>query len=113
MAETIGELLVKVGLDNTGFNQGMKELDQSLKLARAEFQAAAAKMGDMGSAADQLKLKVEYLNKQAEVQRQKVAALKDAYDKAAGSTEQDTVAVENCGSKCCRPKRFWPIWNTP
>jgi phage-related minor tail protein len=63
LAETIGELLVKVGLDNTGFNQGMKELDQSLKLARAEFQAAAAKMGDMGSAADQLKLKVEYLNK--------------------------------------------------
>ena len=105
MAETIGELLVKVGLDNTGFNQGMKELDQSLKLARAEFQAAAAKMGDMGSAADQLKLKVEYLNKQAEVQRQKVAALKDAYDKAAGSTEQDTVAVEKLRIKMLQAEK--------
>ncbi|OQA07888.1 MAG: hypothetical protein BWY65_01708 [Firmicutes bacterium ADurb.Bin373] len=105
MADTIGELLVKVGLDNTGFNQGMKELDQSLKLARAEFQAAAAKMGDMGSAADQLKLKVEYLNKQAEVQRQKVAALKDAYEKAASSTEQDAVAVEKLQIKMLQAEK--------
>lgn len=105
MAETIGELLVKIGLDNTGFNQGMKELDQSLKLARAEFQAAAAKMGDMGSAADQLKLKVDYLNKQAEVQRQKVAALKEAYDKAAGSTEQDAAAVEKLQIKMLQAEK--------
>jgi len=105
LAETIGELLVKIGLDNTGFNQGMKELDQSLKLAKAEFQAAAAKMGDMGSAADQLKLKVEYLNKQAEVQRQKVAALKDAYDKAAASTEQDAAAVEKLQIKMLQAEK--------
>ena len=105
MAETIGELLVKIGLDNTGFNQGMKELDQSLKLAKAEFQAAAAKMGDMGSAADQLKLKVDYLNKQAELQRQKVAALKDAYDKAAGSTEQDAAAVEKLQIKMLQAEK--------
>jgi hypothetical protein len=105
LAETIGELLVKVGLDNTGFNQGMKELDQSLKLARAEFQTAAAKMGDMGSAADQLKLKVEYLNKQAELQRQKVAALKNAYEKAAGSTEQDAVAVEKLRIKMLQAEK--------
>jgi len=105
LAETIGELLVKIGLDNTGFNQGMKELDQSLKLAKAEFQAAAAKMGDMSSATDQLKLKVEYLNKQAEVQRQKVAALKDAYDKAANSTEQDAVAVEKLQIKMLQAEK--------
>ncbi len=105
MAETIGELLVKIGLDNTGFNQGMKELDQSLKLAKAEFQAAAAKMGYMGSAADQLKLKVEYLNKQAEVQRQKVAALKDAYDKAATSAEQDAAAVEKLQIKMLQAEK--------
>jgi len=105
LAETIGELLVKIGLDNTGFNQGMKELDQSLKLAKAEFQAAAAKMGDMGSAADQLKLKVDYLNKQAELQRQKVAALKDAYDKAAGSTEQDAAAVEKLQIKMLQAEK--------
>lgn len=105
MAETIGELLVKIGLDNTGFNQGMKELDQSLKLAKAEFQAAAAKMGDMGSATDQLKLKVEYLNKQAEVQRQKVAALKEAYDKAATSTEQDAAAVEKLQIKMLQAEK--------
>ncbi len=105
MAETIGELLVKIGLDNTGFNQGMKELDQSLKLAKAEFQAAAAKMGDMGGAADQLKLKVDYLNKQAELQRQKVAALKDAYDKAANSTEQDAAAVEKLQIKMLQAEK--------
>ena len=105
MAETIGELLVKIGLDNTGFNQGMKELDQSLKLAKAEFQAAAAKMGDMGSAADQLKLKVDYLNKQAELQRQKVAALKDAYDKAAGSTDQDAAALEKLQIKMLQAEK--------
>ena len=105
MAETIGELLVKIGLDNTGFNQGMKELDQSLKLAKAEFQAAAAKMGDMSSAADQLKIKVDYLNKQAELQRQKVAALKDAYDKAAGSTEQDAAAVEKLQIKMLQAEK--------
>jgi len=105
LAETIGELLVKIGLDNTGFNQGMKELDQSLKLAKAEFQAAAAKMGDMSSAADQLKIKVDYLNKQAELQRQKVAALKDAYDKAAASTEQDAAAVEKLRIKMLQAEK--------
>ena len=105
MAETIGELLVKIGLDNTGFNQGMKELDQSLKLAKAEFQAAAAKIGDMGSTTDQLKLKVEYFNKQAEVQRQKVTALKDAYEKAAGSTEQDAAAVEKLQIKMLKAEK--------
>lgn len=105
MAETIGELLVKVGLDNTGFNKGMKELDQSLKLAKAEFQTASAKMGDMGNATDQLKLKVDYLNKQTEIQRLKLTALKEAYDKAAGSTEQDASAVEKLQIKMLQAEK--------
>ncbi|MEN6349340.1 MAG: phage tail tape measure protein [Syntrophomonas sp.] len=93
MAETIGELLVRIGIDNSGFQSGMDKMNRSMRLAKAEFQLAAAQMGDFGSATDRLKNKADYLTKQIEIQKQKVSALKDAHEKAAASTYADSEAA--------------------
>jgi len=90
---TIGELMVKIGADASGFTSGMKKVDQSLKVAKAEFDLATVKIGNFGSAADKLNVKAGYLSKQIGLQKEKVDALKTAYDKAVASGNADADAL--------------------
>ena len=73
MAE-VGNLVVKIAMDQSGFQQGITALNRQLKVAQTEFKAAAAGLGDFGKGTEGLKLKADSLTKQIDIQKQKLEA---------------------------------------
>lgn len=94
MAQEVGNLVVKVGLDGTGFQNGISNLNRSLRVVQSEFQAAAAKLGDFGKSAEGLKLKADSLSQQIELQRKKVDLLQAAFQKSAETKGRDAKATQ-------------------
>jgi TP901 family phage tail tape measure protein len=97
--EEIGKLNVVVNLDSTGFQNGISQLNRQMKLVQSEFQAATAKLGDFGSSTDKLKLQADALSKQIDIQKQKVAALEQAYQRSVETKGADAKATQDLAIK--------------
>ncbi len=94
MAKEIGSLNVVVGLDATGFQNGIGSLNREMKKVQSEFKLASTELGKHGTALDGLKLKSTNLTKQTELQRQKVNALKEAHAKSVETKGKDAKATQ-------------------
>lgn len=97
--EEIGKLNVVVNLDSTGFQNGISQLNRQMKLVQSEFQLATAKLGNFENSTDKLKLQADALTKQIEIQRQKVAALEQAYQKSVETKGADAKATQDLAIK--------------
>lgn len=91
----VGNLNVKVSMDQTGFQQGISALNRQLRIVQSEFKASSAQLGDFGKSTEGLKLKADSLTKQIEVQKQRVQALDDAYKKSVETKGVDAKATQN------------------
>jgi len=88
-------VVARIGLDDTGFQEGVNKIQRSLKLVQSEFTAASAKLGDFGKSAEGLKLKADSLNQQIEIQKGKVEALSKSYQESVEKKGEDSKASEN------------------
>ncbi|SHI17897.1 phage tail tape measure protein [Sporanaerobacter acetigenes] len=104
MAREIGQLNVKVGLDSTGFQNGVSQLNRELRVVQSEFKAASASMGDHGKSLDGLKLKSESFSKQTEIQKEKIKALEEAHKKSIDTKGQDAKATQELEIKLNKAK---------
>ncbi|SHH05841.1 phage tail tape measure protein [Tepidibacter thalassicus] len=94
MAE-VGSLVVRVGMDSTGFNTSISKLNRQLRVVQSEFQAASVKLGNFGNSTEQLRLKAESLNKQIDIQSQKVEVLRRKYEESLRTKGADNKATQN------------------
>lgn len=85
----------KFGLDSTGFQQGISEINRKLKLTQEQFNVASTKLGEFANKSELSKLKVDSLSKQFELQQQKVKALEEAYNKSVETKGKDAKATQN------------------
>ncbi|MBU5455252.1 phage tail tape measure protein [Caproiciproducens sp. MSJ-32] len=95
MAADASTVVARVGLDDRGFQEGVAKIQRGLKLVQSEFAAASSKLGDFGKSEEGLRLKADTLNKQIELQKDKVAALEKAYQKSVETKGEDAKATEN------------------
>lgn len=96
MAEIeVGNLVAKIGMDDTGLTKSMAELDRQMKIVQTQFQAASASLGNFENNTESLKLKSDSLTKQIEIQRQKVAALQHTFDESAAAKGRDARETQN------------------
>lgn len=95
MARGSGTVVARVGLDDSGFQQGVSKIQRNLKVVQSEFAAASAKLGDFGKSTEGLKLKADSLNRQMELQKEKVAALTRSYQESVEKKGVDAKATEN------------------
>ncbi|MCB2311603.1 phage tail tape measure protein [Clostridium tagluense] len=93
--EEIGALAVKIGLDNTGFQAGVSQINKSLKVLDSEFKLNTASLGANAKGLDGLKLKSENIAKSMELQKQKVTALETAYNKSVATKGKDAKATQD------------------
>ena len=89
----IGQLNVRIGLDSTGFQNGIGKLNQEMRKVQSEFKLANSEIGKNGSELDKLRAKSDSLTKQKELQRQKVEALKQAHQKSVETKGADARAT--------------------
>lgn len=94
MAE-VGNLQVNIGLNSSGFQQGINNINRQLKVAQAEFRNASSALGGFGNSTEQLRTKANYLNQSVQLQKQKVEELKRAYESSVQATGEDSRATQN------------------
>ena len=95
MAADASTVVARVGLDDRGFQEGVAKIQRGLKLVQSEFAAASSRLGDFGKSTDGLRLKADTLNKQIELQKDKVAALNKSFQESVEKKGADAKATEN------------------
>ncbi|WP_346873597.1 phage tail tape measure protein [Clostridium sp. UBA5988] len=95
MAANSSTVIARIGLDDRGFQDGVAKIQRGLKLVQSEFAVASSKLGDFGKSTEGLKLKSDTLNKQIEIQKDKVSALNKSYQESVEKKGADTKATEN------------------
>lgn len=95
MARDANTVVARVGLDDRGFQEGVAKIQRSLKVVQSEFAAASSKLGDFGKSEEGLRLKADTLNKQIELQKEKVAALNKSFQESVEKKGEDAKATEN------------------
>jgi phage-related minor tail protein len=95
MANGSNTVVARVGLDDSGFQEGVSKIQRSLKVVQSEFASASSKLGDFGKSTDGLKLKADSLSRQMELQKDKVAALTKSYQDSVEKKGADAKATEN------------------
>ncbi|WP_026975570.1 phage tail tape measure protein, partial [Alicyclobacillus contaminans] len=89
-SEEVSSLKVTVNMDTVGFQDGISKINRQLQIAKSEFEAASASLGDFGSITDRLNVKTESLTKQIDLQRQKVDLLQRAVAQSAAEKGEDS-----------------------
>lgn len=95
MAGNNSTVVARIGLDDSGFQEGVSKIQRSLKVVQSEFAAASSKLEDFGKSTDGLKLKADSLNRQVDLQKDKVAALSRSYQESVEKKGADAKATEN------------------
>ena len=86
MAEELGGLKIKIGLEGSEFQQGIQGINREMKVLESAFKNQGAGIKDFGSSLDGLKAKTTLLNGQIDLQKQKHEALKEALEKSIEAT---------------------------
>lgn len=104
MAREIGSLNVRIGLDASGFQNGIASLNREMRVIDSQFKASTAALGEHGKGLDGLKLKSDSLSKQTEIQKQRVEALEAAHKKSVESKGEDAKATQELEIKLNKAK---------
>ncbi|MGE7607641.1 phage tail tape measure protein [Peribacillus frigoritolerans] len=107
MAEEIGSMIVRVGLDGADFDKGQKSLLQKMNLVKSEMKASQSQFGKYGNSLDALKSKQVILGKQYALQGQQVQALKKKYDELAKAHGAESEAALKAGSNLNRATAYY------
>lgn len=107
MAEEIGSMIVRVGLDGADFDKGQKNLLQKMNLVKSEMKASQSQFGKYGNSLDALKSKQVILGKQYSLQGQQVQALKKKYDELAKAHGAESEAALKAGSNLNRATAYY------
>ncbi|WP_413373288.1 phage tail tape measure protein [Paenibacillus taichungensis] len=95
----VANLVTKLTLSDSGVEQSMAQLGRQMRVVQSEFEAASSKLSTFGSAEEQLRAKSENLNKQMEIQGQRIIQLKQRFDESAASKGKDAKETENLENK--------------
>src|SRR5574340_1565778 len=77
------DLSGRLGLDSTDFKTQLTTLNRELRVMESSFRAGAAGLGDWANKASGLEMRISSLNKQMEVQAEKVKRLRSEYERVA------------------------------
>lgn len=91
----VTNLVTKLSIDDSGVEKSMAELGRQMRVVQSEFQAASSKLGEYSNSQDALKTKADALNKQMEIQGQRIAKLKQQHEEAANSKGKDAKETQN------------------
>ncbi|MBD5564419.1 phage tail tape measure protein, partial [Clostridium botulinum] len=107
MAEDVGSLVVRVAMDKANFEEGIQNLNRSMRLAQSEFKNATSGLKDHGQGLDGLKSKQEMLSKSIELQAEKVAKYKAKITESEKTLEDNSKAHEKLKEKVDNAKKAW------
>lgn len=77
----LGSMVVSLGLDSVKFTDGLKSIQNQLRLAKSEMRANMAELSSTGTAYEKASVQVEGLTKIMDVNKRKIESLRETYQK--------------------------------
>ncbi|HBC4727037.1 TPA: phage tail tape measure protein [Staphylococcus aureus] len=99
MPNPIGNMVIKVDLDGSGFNRGVTGLNRQMKMVSRELSANLSQFSRYDNSLEKSKIKVEGLSKKQKVQAQITKELKDNYDKLSKETGENSAKTQAAAAK--------------
>ncbi|UXV35976.1 phage tail tape measure protein [Staphylococcus sp. IVB6181] len=99
MANPIGNMVIKVDLDGSGFNRGITGLNRQMRMVSREMSANLSKFGRYDQSLEKSKVKVDGLTKRQQIQAQKVKELKNNYDQLSRETGENSAKTQAAAAK--------------
>lgn len=94
MADNAERLSGKIGLDTTDFKTGLAGMNRELRVIESGFRASAASLGDWSQNASGLEMRIKSLTDKIEIQKQKVAATREEYERIKTATGATSIATQ-------------------
>ncbi|PPD61392.1 phage tail tape measure protein [Staphylococcus pseudintermedius] len=99
MASPIGNMVIRVDLDGSGFNKGIAGLNRQMRMVSREMSANLSQFGRYDKSLEKSRLKVDGLTKRQQLQSQKVKELKAQYDRLSAETGKNSAKTQAAASK--------------
>lgn len=99
MASPIGNMVIRVDLDGSGFNKGIAGLNRQMRMVSREMSANLSQFGRYDKSLEKSRLKVDGLTKRQQLQSQKVKELKAQYDRLSAETGENSAKTQAAASK--------------
>lgn len=99
MANPIGNMVIRVDLDGSGFNKGIAGLNRQMRMVSREMSANLSQFGRYDKSLEKSRLKVDGLTKRQQLQSQKVKELKAQYDRLSAETGKNSAKTQAAASK--------------
>jgi TP901 family phage tail tape measure protein len=107
MAEDVGSLVVKVAMENSSFQQGVQNLQRSMKVIQSEFKNATAGLADHGKGLDGLKAKADMLSKSLDEQSKIVKSYEDKLKESKVTLDETANKQVELKSKVESAEKAW------
>ncbi|MGH0854846.1 phage tail tape measure protein, partial [Bacillus cytotoxicus] len=102
MANEINNLVVRLSLDNINFRQGIANSGRAVRTLQNELRSISTGMGGFASASQQTRAKMDVLNRIIEAQKEKVRALRQAYDQNKAKLGENNAATQRYAAQVNR-----------
>ncbi len=95
----MNNLVVRLSLDNVNFRQGIANSGRAVRTLQNELKSVSTGMGGFASASQQTQAKMNTLSRLIEAQKEKVRALRQAYDQNKATLGENDAATQRYASQ--------------
>ncbi|EEM72119.1 MULTISPECIES: phage tail tape measure protein [Bacillus cereus group] len=99
MANEMNNLVVRLSLDNVNFRQGITNSGRAVRTLQNELKSVSTGMGGFASASQQTQAKMDTLSRLIDAQKEKVKALRQAYDQNKAKLGENDAATQRYASQ--------------
>lgn len=99
MPNPVGNMVIKVDLDGSGFNKGVTGLNRQMRMVSKELSANLSKFSRYDNSLEKSKVKVDGLTKRQRVQKEIVKELRQNYDRLSAETGENSAKTQAAASK--------------
>nr|WP_051388324.1 phage tail tape measure protein [Priestia megaterium] len=89
------DIKVRLYSNSKQFNSEMSSISRQMKVAKSEFEASKTSVDNWGNQLKQSEAKLQYLNKNLSLQKQRVNELRKAYNDSAKNKSKDAKETQN------------------
>lgn len=99
VANEMNNLVVRLSLDNVNFRQGIANSGRAVRTLQNELKSVSTGMGGFANASQQTQAKMNTLSRLIEAQKEKVRALRQAYDQNKATLGENDAATQRYASQ--------------
>ena len=102
MSNELSNLVVRLSLQDTGFQHGLANTNRTMRTLQSEFRATSQGMGGFSNALEQSRARADTLNRMIDTQRNKIEQLREKYEQSRNSQGENAAATQRWAAQLNR-----------